>query len=126
MRIVGGWLIPESLLFDSRYRNLLHLLIEHLFYSYVANVTDQKPLPKVYKSSLMRDVEVMFSDVDIRWVLIDLYNKLGSQKAVAKRLGLSQATIVAWFKSLGIVIRQRHEAVLDPKLDRGLTESSKR
>jgi hypothetical protein len=47
-------------------------------------------------------------------VLIDLYNKLGSQKAVAKRLGLSQPTIVTWFKSLGIIVRQRNEAVLNP------------
>jgi len=77
-------------------------------------MTDPKHLPAVYKSPLMRDVEAMFYGADIRLVLIDLYNKLGSQKAVAKRLGLSQPTIVQWFKSLGIVIRQRHEAGLDP------------
>ena len=75
---------------------------------------DKPSLPNVYKSPLMRDVEEMFYGVDIRLVLIDLYNKLGSQKAVAKRLGLSQPTIVIWFKSLGIVIRQRNEAVLNP------------
>ena len=63
----------------------------------------------------MLDVEAMFYGVDIRLVLIELYNKLGSQKAVAKRLGLSQPTIVQWFKALGIVIRPRNEAVLDPK-----------
>ncbi len=64
-------------------------------------MTEPRPLPAVYKSPLMRDVEAMFYGVDIRLVLIDLYNKLGSQKAVAKRLGLSQPTIVQWFKALG-------------------------
>ena len=78
-------------------------------------MSETPPLPKVYKSALMLDVEAMFYGNDIRLVLIELYNQLGSQKAVARRLGLSQATIVIWFKSLGIVIRQRNEAVLDPK-----------
>ena len=76
------------------------------------------PLPKVYKSPLMCDVEAMFYGDDIRLVLIELYNRLGSQKAVAKRLGLSQPTIVGWFKSLGIVILQKHEAVLGPAFKR--------
>ena len=48
-------------------------------------------------------------------MLIELYNAMGSQKAVARRLGLSQPTIVQWFKSLGILIRRRNEAVLDPR-----------
>ena len=89
-------------------------------------MTDPTHLPKVYKSPLMCDVEAMFYGVDIRLVLIDLYNRLGSQKAVAKRLGLSQVTIVGWFKSLGIVILQRHEAVLDPKLKPGPGEGSEK
>ncbi len=71
-------------------------------------------LPDVYKSALMLDVEAMFYGNDIRVVLIELYNSMGTQKAVARRLGLSQATIVQWFKSLGIIIRQRNEAMLDP------------
>lgn len=62
----------------------------------------------------MLDVEAMFYGNDIRVILIELYNALGSQKAVARRLGLSQPTIVQWFKSLGIIIRQRNEALLDP------------
>jgi hypothetical protein len=78
-------------------------------------MADPEQLPKVYKSPLMLDVEAMFYGRDIRLVLIDLYNQLGTQKAVAKRLGLSAQTIVLWFRSLGIVIRQRHEAVLDAK-----------
>ena len=75
---------------------------------------DPARLPKVYKSPLMLDVEAMFFGTDIRLVLIDLYNKHGSQKAVARRLGLSAQTIVLWFRQLGITIRQRNEAVLDP------------
>ena len=73
------------------------------------------PLPKVRKSELMLAVEAMFFGDDIRLVLIELYDKLGSQKAVARRLGLSSQTIVLWFQALGIVIRQRNEAILDPK-----------
>lgn len=76
---------------------------------------DHVPLPKVYKSALMLDVEAMFFGRDIRLVLIQLYNELGSQKAVARRLGLSPQTILLWFRALGIVVRQRHEAVLDPR-----------
>ena len=71
-------------------------------------------LPDVYKSSLMLDVEAMFYGNDIRVVLIELYNSMGTQKAVARRLGLSQTTIAQWFKSLGILIRPRSEAFLDP------------
>jgi hypothetical protein len=69
----------------------------------------------VHKSFLMLDVEAMFFGVDIRLVLIQLFNELGSKKAVARRLGLSQQTITLWFRDLGIVVRQRHEAILDPR-----------
>jgi hypothetical protein len=81
----------------------------------LAQMPELTPLPEVYKSPLMLDVEAMFYGRDIRLVLLELYNALGSQKAVAKRLGLSQPTIVQWFKSLGLVIHQRNEARLDPK-----------
>jgi hypothetical protein len=77
-------------------------------------MSDPRPLPKTYKSPLMLDVEAMYFGRDIRLVLIDLYNRLGSTKAVAKRLGLSAQTVRLWFRSLGIVVRQRQEAVLDP------------
>lgn len=77
-------------------------------------MSDSRPLPRIYKSPLMLDVEAMFFGRDIRLVLIDLYNQLGSNKAVAKRLGLSAQTVRLWFRSLGIVVRQRQEAVLDP------------
>jgi hypothetical protein len=76
-------------------------------------MTDYRPLPKVYKSPLMLDVEVMFYGEDIRYVLIRLYNQLGSQKAVAKRLGLSPRTIMLWFRALKIVVRPRNVAMLD-------------
>ena len=74
---------------------------------------DFRPLPKVYKSPLMLDVEAMFYGEDIRFVLIRLYNQLGSQKAVGQRLGLSPRTIMLWFRALKIVVRQRNVAVLD-------------
>lgn len=70
-------------------------------------------LPPTHKTPLMRDVEEMFGGRDIRLVLVDLYNRLGTQKAVAKRLGLSQPTIVNWFQALGIVLRPRQVAALD-------------
>jgi hypothetical protein len=76
-------------------------------------MTDYRPLPKVYKSPLMLDVEAMFYGEDIRFVLIRLYNQLGSQKAVARRLGLSARTIMLWFRALKIVVRQRNVAMLD-------------
>ena len=72
-------------------------------------------LPEVYKSPLMLEVEAMFYGNDVRIVLIELYNAMGSQKAVARRLGLSLPTIVQWFKSLGILIQKRNVAVLDPR-----------
>ena len=76
-------------------------------------MTDYRPLPKVYKSPLMLDVEAMFYGEDIRYVLIRLYNQLGSQKAVGQRLGLSPRTIMVWFRGLKIVVRQRNVAMLD-------------
>ncbi len=85
-------------------------------------------LPNIHKTFLMRSVEEMFGGRDIRLVMVDLYNRLGSQRAVARRLGISQPTIVSWFQALGIVIRPRHEATLaDPftPTDLGVNRSSK-
>ena len=68
-------------------------------------------LAQVYKTRQMFDVE-QERGVDIRLVLIGLYNELGSQAAVAKALGVSQPTIDAWFEMLGIEIMTTTEAVL--------------
>lgn len=60
----------------------------------------------------MFDVETNRGGRDIRHILIDLYNTLGSQAAVAKELGVSQPTIQNWFEMLGIEIVSKTEAVL--------------
>lgn len=69
-------------------------------------------LPAVYKTKQMFDVEQANAGRDIRYILIELYNRLGSQSAVAKELGYSQPTIDAWFDALGIVTITKTEAVL--------------
>ncbi len=81
-------------------------------------------LPNIHKTFLMRSIEEMFGGRDIRLVMVDLYNRLGSQRAVARRLGISQPTIVSWFQALGIVVRPRHEATLgDPSTPTNLGAS---
>lgn len=77
-------------------------------------MTNPARLPRIRKSPLMEQVEAMFFGLDIRLVLIDLYDQLGSQVAIARRLGLSAQTIVTWFRLLGLTVRQRNEALLDP------------
>ena len=70
-------------------------------------------LPRVYKTQLMRDVEAMFYGRDIRLVLIELLNDLGSLEAVARRLGLSTQTIRLWLEMLDVVTTWRLVARLD-------------
>jgi len=60
-------------------------------------------LPLIYKTREMIDVESSYG-CDVREVLVDLYNRLGSQAAVAKELGVTQPTIDNWFERLGIVV----------------------
>lgn len=69
-------------------------------------------LPAIYKTRQMFDVEQANGGRDIRLVLIDLYNKVGSQAAVARELGVTQQTVDAWFGQLGIQTITRTEAVL--------------
>lgn len=69
-------------------------------------------LPAVYKTRQMFDVEQANNGRDIRFVLIDLYNKVGSQAAVARELGITQQTVDSWFGMLGIQTITRTEAVL--------------
>lgn len=69
-------------------------------------------LPPVYKTKQMFDIEQANGGRDIRNILIETYNRLGSQAAVAKELGYSQPTIDAWFDALGIVTVTKTEAVL--------------
>lgn len=69
-------------------------------------------LPAAYKTRQMFDVEQAHGGRDIRLVLIDIYNRVGSQAAVAKEIGVSQPTIDTWFAMLGIQTITRTEAVL--------------
>jgi hypothetical protein len=72
-------------------------------------------LPAIYKTRQMFDIETANDGRDIRLILIDLYNKVGSQAAVARELGVTQQTVDAWFGQLGIQIITRAEAVLAPQ-----------
>lgn len=70
------------------------------------------PLPAVYKTRQMFDVEQANTGRDIRLILIDLYNRHGSQSGVAQELGISQPTIADWFAMLGIKTVTNTKAVL--------------
>jgi hypothetical protein len=88
--------------------------LELTFYSYpIVTHAVPEPLPDVSKTPLMLDVEAMFYGRDVRLILVDLYNQLGNQRAVARRLGLSQPTITHWFATLGIRIVHRQQAVIE-------------
>lgn len=63
-----------------------------------------KPLPPVYKTKEMFALEQAYGGRDIRELLVDKYNELGSQFAVAKAFNVSQPTIDNWFERLGIQI----------------------
>ena len=62
----------------------------------------ETPLPPIRKTKLMLRVEAAHKGRDIRLLLIALYNELGSQKAVAEALGVSQATVDNWLAGLNI------------------------
>lgn len=78
------------------------------------------PLARLPKTALMRSVERAHAGRDIRLILMDLYNQLGSQAAVAAALGLTQATIQRWFGRCGIQTVTWTEAYLPPvRAERG-------
>lgn len=72
-------------------------------------------LPPIYKTRQMFDIEQANDGRDIRLILVDLYNRLGSQSAVAKDIGMTQQTIDTWFGMLGIEVVTRTEATLTPQ-----------
>ena len=72
------------------------------------------PPGRLAKTALMRRVERDHQGRDIRAVLIELYNQLGSQAAVAAKLGLPQATVQRWFQRCGIHTVTWTEAFLPP------------
>lgn len=63
-----------------------------------------KTLLPVYKTKEMFALEQAHGGRDIRELLVEKYNHLGSQYAVAKVLNVSQPTIDNWFERLGIVV----------------------
>lgn len=74
-------------------------------------------LTTTYKTRQMFDVEQTNGGRDIRLVLIDFYNALGSQAAIAEKLGVTQPTIANWFEMLGIVVETKTIARLkEPEL----------
>jgi|GEM_PF-3285575 len=72
------------------------------------------PLARLPKTARMRAVERAHAGRDIRHILIDLYNQLGSQAAVAAALGLTQVTVLRWFGRCGIQTATWTEAFLAP------------
>lgn len=71
-----------------------------------------RTLPQVYKTRQMFDIEQAHDGRDIRLILIDIYNRVGSQAAVGRELGVTQQTIDGWFEQLGIETVTRTEAIL--------------
>ena len=76
------------------------------------------PLARLSKTARMRAVERAHAGRDIRLILIDLYNQLGSQTAVAAALGLTQPTVLRWFSRCGIHTATWTEAFLTPSSGR--------
>ena len=66
--------------------------------------TKTAPLPNIHKTQQMVEVEQANGNRDIRLILLEDYNALGSQSAIAKKYGVSQPTVQYWFDKLGIVI----------------------
>ena len=59
-------------------------------------------LPAVRKTPQMQEIEQRHDGQDIRLIIKDLYEKTGTQMAVAKELGLEQSVINIWAARLGI------------------------
>lgn len=59
-------------------------------------------LPAVHKTPQMLDIEARYPNEDIRVIIKNLYERLGTQTAVAKELGLEQSVINIWAARLGI------------------------
>jgi hypothetical protein len=70
------------------------------------------PLARLSKTARMRAIERAHAGRDIRLILIDLYNQLGSQAAVAAALGLTQVTVQRWFARCAIRTAAWTEAFL--------------
>ena len=81
------------------------------------------PLARLSKTAQMRTVERAHAGRDIRLILIDSYNQLGSQAAVAAALGLTQATVQRWFSRCGIQTVTWTEAFLAPLGGRGIKKT---
>lgn len=70
-------------------------------------------LTPVYKTADMRAIEQKHDGKDIRMVLKDLYEELGSQRAVADALGLKESTISIWASRLGVNFTNRPVAEIN-------------
>lgn len=75
-------------------------------------VLDEMPLPDVRKTNQMAAIEADHDGEDIRLIIKRLYDETGSQKAVAKQLGLEQSTITYWAIRLGITFTQQPVALI--------------
>ena len=73
---------------------------------------DDPILPEAHKTAQMVEIEERYNGRDIRLVIRDLYNELGSQRAVAETLGVEQSTITIWALRLNIMFTQKPIAVI--------------
>lgn len=64
-------------------------------------------LAPIYKTADMRAIEDAHAGKDIRLILKDLYETLGSQRAVADALNLKESTISIWASRLGVNFTSR-------------------
>lgn len=64
-------------------------------------------LAPIYKTADMRAIEAQHDGRDIRLILKDLYERLGSQRAVADALNLKESTISIWASRLGVNFTSR-------------------
>ena len=81
-------------------------MAEHKFYP-------PERLRPIVKTWRMRQIEAENKGDDVRVVVMRLYAEFGSQRAVARILGLSQSTVSDWLALLGIHTAPRGAAWLD-------------
>jgi hypothetical protein len=74
---------------------------------------DDPVLPDVRKTAQMLEIEQLYGGRDIRFIIRDLFNEHGSQRAVAQELGLEQSTITVWALRLNISFTQQPIAVIN-------------
>lgn len=69
-------------------------------------------LPPIHKTKQMFEIERQHNWRDIRLILVEKYNELGSQAEVAKYFGVTQPVVDDWAGRLGITFTVKRFAYI--------------